>query len=57
MKSLDTRVFSEFTTVFVENSLVEGLQQQLSFLGTERVKKKKRRKKEERQITNYQLCY
>ena len=40
MKSLVTRVFFEFTPVFPENSLVQGLQLQLSFLGTERVKGK-----------------
>ena len=40
MKSLVTRVFFEFTPVFPENSLAQGLQLQLSFLGTERVKGK-----------------
>ena len=39
MKSLVARVFFEFTPVFPENSLTQGLQHQLSFLGTERVKR------------------
>ena len=41
MKSLDTQVLFEFTPIFlcVENSLAQGLQQRISFLGTERVKK------------------
>ena len=38
VKSLVTRVFFEFTPVFPENSLANGLQQQSGFLGTERVK-------------------
>ena len=38
MKSLVSRVFFELTPAFPENSLAQGLQQQLSLLGTERVK-------------------
>ena len=37
LKSLVTRVFIEFIPVFPENSLAQGLQRQVSVLGTERV--------------------
>ena len=37
MKRLVTRVVFHFTPVFSEKSLAPGLQEQLSFLGTERV--------------------
>ena len=36
MKSLVIGAFFEFTPVFPENSLAQDLQQQFSFLGTER---------------------